>query len=381
MTDALNIKAQIEDVQYNPQLCKELNLYPVEKFYSGEAFSDSSFVINHAGEKYAISTWVSPKRTRSYPRARVYDTYKHKNRVTIIPLVKDEGADGDRDYLQWDTISLMSLLQVNVIIAYYNNAEKNPSYENKITNQEYDYSYISTKFNHLVNFQSDALHWNIKQASDLTKVAEKTEEAYYNKISPQTGVQLHGKKYFDKHLQEIVKEAEEFKKSSRSRAKLAQRRESLTDQPKERTVHEKAIITIENYIGGKYFLTVDEAVIKGNTLFLIEKKHTRRTLPSLGDIKNGLALMILFTNLTNAKVAGKKYQIKPVLGLTGENFSGVYTNFDNSSDPIDSQMNNRYKKRLGKIFHEGNVNGFGVYAIQSGNEEKEKALLDRLAGN
>lgn len=70
--------------------------------------------------KIAISRWVSPKRTRSYPYARVYDTLNFVGkRITIIPVIKDEGKDGDRDFLQWDTISLMSLLGIYVSIAYY----------------------------------------------------------------------------------------------------------------------------------------------------------------------------------------------------------------------------------------------------------------------
>ncbi|MGC9043411.1 MAG: hypothetical protein ACP5KG_06100, partial [Myxococcota bacterium] len=75
------------------------------------------------------SWWVSPKRTRSYPDARVYDTLSFEGKkVTIIPIINDEGREGDRDFLQWDTISLMSLLGVYVIIGYYKNAEKSKRY-------------------------------------------------------------------------------------------------------------------------------------------------------------------------------------------------------------------------------------------------------------
>jgi hypothetical protein len=41
----------------------------------------------------------------------------------------------ERDFLQWGTVSLMSLLGVYVIIGYYNYAEPNPQYRNKITKQ------------------------------------------------------------------------------------------------------------------------------------------------------------------------------------------------------------------------------------------------------
>ena len=43
-------------------------------------------------EKIAVSRWISPKRTRSYPYERVYDTLAFDGKkVTIIPVVKDEG--------------------------------------------------------------------------------------------------------------------------------------------------------------------------------------------------------------------------------------------------------------------------------------------------
>jgi hypothetical protein len=87
--------------------------YDIEEF--DKALSESgSFILEIDKEnRIAVSRWVSPKRTRSYPYARIYDTLSFSGRkVTIIPIIKDEGKDGDRDFLPWDTISLMSLLGV-----------------------------------------------------------------------------------------------------------------------------------------------------------------------------------------------------------------------------------------------------------------------------
>ena len=39
-------------------------------------------------------------------------------------------------------------------------------------------------------------------------------------------------------------------------------------------------------------------------------------MPSLGDIKDGLLKMILFTNLENVKIGRKKYKPIPILKLT-----------------------------------------------------------------
>ncbi len=94
----------------------------------------------------------------------------------------------------------------------------------------------------------------------------------------------------------------------------------LTIQPKENLSGTKAIITIQNYLGGYYYFTSDETEMKGNNIFLIEGKHSKKnSLPSLEDIKDGLVKMILFTNLEDVKVDEKNYNPKPMLKLTVKN--------------------------------------------------------------
>ena len=55
-----------------------------------------NFIVKAGDKKAAVSTWVSAKRTRSYPFVRIYKTLSHKNmkKITIFPVVKDEGKDG-----------------------------------------------------------------------------------------------------------------------------------------------------------------------------------------------------------------------------------------------------------------------------------------------
>ena len=50
----------------------------------------SKCLINLCGKIFALSKWVSPKRTRSYPYSRVYDTFDcgAGKVATIIPLIK-----------------------------------------------------------------------------------------------------------------------------------------------------------------------------------------------------------------------------------------------------------------------------------------------------
>ena len=316
----MEIYGEIKGIKYRPFLCRTLDRYIITEI--DKALSEkANFIIRINGKnEIAVSWWVSPKRTRSYPYARVYDTLGFAGRkVTIIPVIKDEGKDGDRDFIQWDTISLMSLLGVYVIIAYYVNANKNPRYENKITNQRFDTDYIKSEIQRLLSYQSDALHWNLEQIDKISKTAMLAFNSY-KKISEKLGVEMHSMESAKQRIEELRKGKERFMELSRELAYKAQIRESVTSQPKEHLTGIKAVITIKNYLGGYYYFTCDEVEIHGNELHLIEGKHTKTgVLPSEGDIKDGLIKMILFTNLENVVAEGYEFKPVPVLKLTTSN--------------------------------------------------------------
>jgi len=177
----MDIQAQITGIEYKALLCRELKNYNIN-YLSQAIESNSTFILDLDNKnRIALSWWVSSKRTRSYPYARVYDSLNFiGKKVTIIPVFKDEGKDGDRDFLQWDTISLMSLLGVYVIIGYYVDAVKSPDYDNKITKQRYDINYIKKQISELISYQSDALHWNLAHVDKVGQIGEKAMEAYAN---------------------------------------------------------------------------------------------------------------------------------------------------------------------------------------------------------
>ncbi len=312
----MEVTATVAGIKYTPTLCRQLPVFGWERLE--QAVSESaSFILRKASGHIAVSWWVSPKRTRSYPYARVYDTLSFAGKkATIIPVVKDEGKDGDRDFLQWDTISLMSLLGVYVILGYYAGASKNMSYKNKITGQTYDFSQIREGFEGLFSYQSDALHWNLAQVDMVGELARKAHEAYKS-IAKQLGVEMHSWASAEKRIEQLLRGKMAFMEFSRTLAKQAQKRESVAKQPKERLSGAKAILTIDNYLGGRYFFTADEVWIRRGRLYLAEGKHTKSPrLPSLEDIKDGLLKMVLFTNLKNVEVNGNAYDHVAVLKLT-----------------------------------------------------------------
>lgn len=221
--------------------------------------------------------------------------------------------------MQWDTISLMSLLGVYVVIAYYNDATQSSRYDKKITEQRFDINYLKNQIKKLLSYQSDALHWNLSQIDNIAEISKKALDSY-DKISQKVGVEMHSKKSAEKRIMELKKGKDAFMKLSRNLAEMAQKRESVTVQPKEHLDGIKGTITITNYLGGNYYFTSDEVELHNKEIHLIDAKHTKEDkLPSLGDIKDGLLKMILFTNLEDVKIDSEKFTPVPILKLTTAN--------------------------------------------------------------
>jgi hypothetical protein len=328
----------------------------------------SYFIYNKNDEKFAVSWWVSPKRTRSYPYTRIYNTlqFKEGKIVTIIPVIKDEGYDGDRDFIQWDTVSLMSLLHVYVIVGYYEKAQKNPKFQNKITNQEFDYRYLEKKFDELSKYRSDSLHWNINEISNIKQLAEKAVYSY-EKISDELKIKMHNHESALKRIEKVMKDAITFRDYSRQSSKNAQYREGATIQPKEMIYGRKAIIDIENYLGGIYHFTVDEVFLnfEASKMCLVEAKHSIFSpLPKEEDIKDGLLKMVLYTNLKDLYYDSEKQnkvkinQIKPILRLTN----------------VGTKLTNEDYKLLKSLIEEANANHFEILI----NEKKVNALVNDI---
>lgn len=360
----MEIKAQIiKGIRYKPIIKCNLTEITFDEFNINSAKSSCLILIGQ--NRFAISKWVSPKRTRSYPYERVYNTFSISKRITVIPVIKDEGEKGDRDYLQWDTISLMSLLDIYIILAYYETAEKHSSRAGKITNQKFDNELIRAKVEEISTYHSSALHWNLKELKGISSVIEKIKTSY-KKISEKTKVSFHNEKGLNTFAQMIQENLSNFMDSSRLKAQSAQAREFLTIQPKEiLATQTKAKITISNYLGGMYFFTVDEIVLEDENIFLVESKHSKTgKLPSVGDIKDGLLKMMLYTNLENVTIDEKPLKSFAVLKLTSSKLLGEI-NSDSDAKMIDdfyraNSFSNLRKEFLKSLFSEANVNSFTV---------------------
>lgn len=359
----MEIEGKIAGIKYKISFAEELEKIEGTLFDINAA--PTACIFHNDKHSLAISKWVSPKRTRSYPFER-YNTLAYSRRATVIPIVKDEGEAGDRDFIQWDTVSLMSLLDVFVILAHYDRAEKAG---NKITNQKFDERYVAAKLKEIEQYHSSALHWNLKEMKEnLPCIVEKAKTAYA-RIEKETGVKLHSLDALVRFQTKVGKEVSQFISFSREKSKKAQSRELATQQPKERlTTQTKAKMTITNYLGGQYFLTVDEVALS-EKMTLIECKHSATALlPSKSDIRDGLLKMILYCNLSDAKANGRSIKHEPILKLTSLKLKGQIHSKSSDKEVANFLSDNRFnqnQKRLMKaLFDEARSNNFTVVIEQ-----------------
>lgn len=392
MGSSLEFSGRISEPSYKSLLPKsQIKFFSLDDIKTQRPFDHSVFWIQHNGTKLLISWWVSAKRTRSYPYARVYDTLDFQGKkVTIIPFVKDEGAEGDRDFIQWDTISLMSFLGVYVILSYYNSAKKS-DVKGKITEQRHDPNYLIDRLKEVIKTDLHPHAWNITEIEkNLENVAQKSKQAY-KRIESETGVKLHGQDGIDRKIVAIKRGVEAYRDQSRVLADKARRREAVTIQPKESLIADKGSLVLKNHIGGKYFWTIDEVVqVKGNTskVFFIEKKNTNeKVLPSLNDIKDGLLKLIVYSNIDEmTDNTGKKVTAIPCLGLTSTVGKGACWNmcpnfaqkgFDCCSEIFGKplSLNREEREVLKKVFDEGIKNKIMIFYLGSDSEKLQEKIL------
>ena len=69
---AMDITGTIKGIKYKKTLKRNLDKFDLECFDINS--SPTSSLVFDRENLFAVSKWVSPKRTRSYPHKRIYDT-------------------------------------------------------------------------------------------------------------------------------------------------------------------------------------------------------------------------------------------------------------------------------------------------------------------
>ena len=374
------IKAKIEDLTYRPgQLTNSNSLkeYPFSRFDINSSDSCGIVKIND-NNKIAFSKWVSPKRTRSYPFARIYDTYNFGGkRVTIIPVIKDEGMGASRnksnnDRINYITLSWMNLTNIYVILAWYTGATKKNEY--RITDQIFDKNYVRNKIKEINEFQLDAHHWNNRHfRNDFAGVYKSAVNAYI-KISKELSVKMHDFSDHMKFLKEILSEDKKtislskFAEKTLGKSKMAAERETCVQHKHESLSleTEKPIFEMINNLGGKYYLTCDEISIdrKNKKIIIRECKNaTGDKLPKIADIKDGLFKILLFSQIKSLMFENERYTYSVELKLTGLLTSQLI--LPNTATKIDNfvmteNMSSSDIKIIKELYEEAKLNNYRI---------------------
>jgi len=357
----LNFEGFIKDVQYKAFLTEDLPEYEFAEFDINQAGTSGKLLLPNG--EFAFSKWVSPKRTRSYPFERLYNTFNSPARLTIIPILKDEGLDGDLDRIQYSTISWMNLLNVYIVLAFYDKAVKNVRplqlARNKITNQEFNTSSVNEQILRISQYKQSALHWNRTLVEDNFVNIYKYALDSYENISKLTGVRMHARNVQEQYLATIMRDFVNFKDISLRGSRGASVRETQTSHGFEYLSDGlKATFKIENYLGGTYYLTADEIIKDGDTYIIQESKNsTKGFLPGISDIKDGLFKLILYSNLHSLHLDSEPVNFRSRLKLTSKKVRGFLsmpTNEDKIGMFLEENKGN-YSAREAEIIYNLNL--------------------------
>jgi hypothetical protein len=377
---AIIIKAKIEDLKYKSGGLIKANYlqeYNLLNFDINKATA-SGIVEIDKNNKLAFSKWITPKRTRSYPFARIYDTYSFGGkRITIIPVIKDEGIGASKnksnnDRINFITLSWMNLTNVYVILAWYCDAEKMSDY--RITNQKFDVDYVNEKIKEISEFQFDAHHWNNKHfQKDFAEVYNKAVKSY-EKIGKKLAVKMHSASDHNGFLGKIISEdkksidLEKFAEQTLGKSKLAANREICVKHKNEYLTlkSEKPVFEMKNNLGGRYYLTSDEIEInpKTKTAVIREcKNSTEGRLPKETDIKDGLFKILLFSQIKRMEIDGEEYSYAVKLKLTGKITSSLM--LPTKQDIVEKfvlaeKISGTEKKLLEMLNEEASLNGYQI---------------------
>ena len=365
----LSLKGFVRDVRYTPCLSPDaLNVYDIAQFDVNQTQAYGLIDLGVPGNNLAFSKWVSPKRTRSYPFARIYNTY-HLNtkKVTIIPIIKDEGAGTqNNDRINFITFSWMNLLNIYIILAWYEDAERKPGTTDRITDQILNAEGVREKLREVSQYQMTALHWNTTHFEKDFEPIYLNAVAGYKKISQEKNVAVHSPK---NHLQTLEKfkadgcfSLTSFKEATLPRSYKAAHRESLTTHILESLEENaKGTFHISNYLGGQYYLTADEVYWNKDQLIIQESKNSSKgKLPSEDDIKDGLFKLILFANMEEVAVDERTdIQFITRLKLTGDLISSLFlpcVTEDIFNFSAENRLTQTHQKRLILLNQEASEN-------------------------
>lgn len=324
MTKHFHFDGIIKNVNYDPQLTTDLPTYDFSVFDVNTATPQGVIKLPH--ERLGYSIWDSPIQTKSYPFARIYNTYQSINRrITIVPVLKDNGADGTLEYIQYSTLSWMNLANVYIVFAYFDKASKRQKGDqNKLIKQKLNNAIVKSQIERLIPYHSSAIHWNRSQFGDNFKSVYKRAVQAYEKISENTKTEIHPREIKLNYINKMRMDCRKYEGISIDGLKRA-------DIEKDRGLHknkyedtQKSVFYLIDGYGGVYYLTAKD-VWQLRDAFIIQETRcsSKNFLPPIRQIQNGLFRLIFFGNIDVLYRNGHQVKFQPRLSLLGGTVNGT----------------------------------------------------------
>lgn len=343
MADVFTIEGKIKKNSYQFKIRPKLSAINfLDAMQRNRKVFKSKFLEN---ETVAISVWTTPKRTKTYPFARVYDTLSYDGiKITIIPAMVDYGKHGERGKIQPSTVDWMTSIGVYLILGTYVHAEKGKkgkmaanagsktqSSEGKpkfAQGQKFDTDYLQKQIETIIMTKPDVKEWNEKQLEMIPEFLEKGIEIY-KKLGAKLNVPLGNFAKMEYDVRRWTKDSKQFLKDCEEASKGAQNRETVSDHMLEDVPGNKGKINIDFGESRKLYLTSDSMVLEKGTVTLLEGKNTSSgKYPVMGDVKDALIKLMIFRS-SDFEFEGEELEKKLVCYLTG-NQNDVEDEFRNN---------------------------------------------------
>ncbi len=370
MANVIHLRGVIRNLDYDPVVyASALKSRKFEGFDINSA--PASGIIDFAdGTSLRVSKWLTPKPSRSYPSARIYKTYHLPKPITIIPILKDEGAGTqNNDRITFMTYSRMNLMNVFIILGWYESAKPHASRPNRITDQRHNNAFIRDRILEVKRYKSTALHWNCMHFKRDFEYVYRQAVKSYRRIGTRYHVEMNSAENHLRLLEQYLVNGkfsiDAFQEYSSPRSASAAQRESMTTHVLEHLADgDKATFELKNYLGGVYHVTADEVFWENNTLVIQESKNSNQgPLPSLTDIQDGLFKNILFHNIDELYLGDRRLDFSTRLKLTG-NVNGTLKLPNDSMAMIEqfSDMNglNLGKRQMLSLLHQETITNPGL---------------------
>lgn len=365
--EVITIEGKITNINYISKWKSNFTQLDID-IAQGSTPKKNVFIYKYNNEEVAISVWTSPKRTKTNPLPRVYNTLSHDGiKITIIPVLKEEGESGEQNMLHANTIYWMSVFGVYVIVGYYENAilgkvgkqaanakKGKPSKEGnpKFAEQILELGSIKAQIHKIIDEKPDLKSWNTKQIKKIPALLD-VAITTYRELSRKLRVPIRIKSLNNKELFN-KKWKSDLKNLFLDHTKLeleAQNREIKTTHSHEDILQEygdKAKFNIDCGNSEMLYLTAD-AVNMNNQEKIITITEAKNTVkddyPNIDNIKDDLMKLALFKK-TNFEISGIKYAKKLRCCLKGKgNSNGFRDNFSElikecNTNDIELRFNN-----------------------------------------